>query len=82
MEVLEANCSEFIPEYHKRNIKLKIMLTSLVVVLPSLANKPKYQNGNSYQRKTAQCPTDDRCSGSFRAIASRRYSARRRRWCR
>ena len=48
MEVLEANCSEFILEYHERNIKLKIMLTSLVIVLRSLANKPKYQNGDSY----------------------------------
>ena len=51
IEVLEAICSEFLPECHKRKIKLKILLTFLVIVLPSLANKP---NGNSYQRKTTQ----------------------------
>ena len=53
------SCSELISECHKRNF-LKILLTSLMIVLCSLANKPKYQNGNSYQPKTAQRPADDR----------------------
>ena len=37
--MVEVICYEFIPDFYKRNI----LLTSLAIVLRSLADKPKYQ---------------------------------------